>query len=114
MFERTLDLEHAFDRMSVMSRTRVRRRRRGLLAAGIAVSIAWAGPVASALGGPARPEPMVQRRYVVRPGDTLWSIARRVAPWEDPRAVVVSLVASNGVQADELAPGRTLVIPSSD
>ncbi len=52
-----------------MIRTRVRRRRAVVLAAGIAVAIAWAGPVGNALGGPARP--VEQRRYVVRPGDTL-------------------------------------------
>ena len=40
--------------------------------------------------GPDRPAPSIH--YVVEPGDTLWSIARRVAPGHDPRPVVDALV----------------------
>src|SRR3712207_3558261 len=45
--------------------------------------------------GPDRPAPRVT--YVVEPGDTLWSIARRVAPGRDPRPVVDGLIEANGV-----------------
>jgi hypothetical protein len=46
---------------------------------------------------------------VVQPGDTLWSIARRLDPEADPRPLVDRLVALNGVVA--VAPGQRLVLP---
>jgi len=49
---------------------------------------------------------------VVRPGDTLWSIARRVAPGQDPRGVVDAIADANGVEAGSLVPGQTLVLPA--
>lgn len=95
-----------------MARTRVRRRRITVLLAGAAVVGLWTGPVANALDGS---EPPIARRgsaYVVRSGDTLWSIARRVAPERDPRSVVDDIAAANGVRAGALVPGQTLSIPA--
>lgn len=74
---------------------------------------AWAGPVADALGGGDRIELVAQTSYVVRDGDTLWSIASRLVPGEDPRPVVDAIAATNGVDAGALVPGQTLVIPAS-
>ncbi|MBI2237055.1 MAG: LysM peptidoglycan-binding domain-containing protein [Actinobacteria bacterium] len=92
-----------------MGRTRVRRRRLG---AGLIVLGA-----AAALAGPAlhpMPEarPASARSYVVRPGDTLWSIASSiVGSTEDPRPLVDALRRSNGADPGALVPGQTLVIP---
>jgi hypothetical protein len=58
--------------------------------------------------GPDRPAPRVT--YVVQPGDTLWSIARRVAPGQDPRPVVDGLIEANGVRGG-LRTGQELSIP---
>ena len=58
--------------------------------------------------GPDRPAPRVT--YVVQPGDTLWSIARRVAPGQDPRPVVDRLIEANDVRGG-LQAGRELSIP---
>jgi Tfp pilus assembly protein FimV len=58
--------------------------------------------------GPERPAPRVH--YVVQPGDTLWSIARRVAPGRDPRPVVDALVESNDLRGG-LQPGQELAVP---
>jgi LysM domain-containing protein len=58
--------------------------------------------------GPDRPTPRVT--YVVEPGDTLWSIARRVAPGQDPRPVVDGLIEANDVRGG-LQAGQELSIP---
>jgi Tfp pilus assembly protein FimV len=58
--------------------------------------------------GPERPAPQVH--YVVRPGDTLWSIARQVAPGRDPRPVVDALVKANHLHGD-LQAGQELSVP---
>ena len=60
--------------------------------------------------GPDRPAPRVT--YVVEPGDTLWSIARRVAPGRDPRPVVDGLIEANDVRGG-LQAGQELSIPVS-
>ena len=46
--------------------------------------------------------------YVVQPGDTLWDIARALAPGEDPRALVHELAGTAGGAG--LEPGQRLVI----
>ena len=58
--------------------------------------------------GPDRPAPRIT--YVVESGDTLWSIARRVAPGQDPRPVVDGLIRSNDVRGG-LQAGQELSIP---
>jgi hypothetical protein len=58
--------------------------------------------------GPDRPAPRVT--YVVQPGDTLWSIARRVAPGQDPRPVVDGLIEANDVRGG-LQTGQELSVP---
>jgi Tfp pilus assembly protein FimV len=58
--------------------------------------------------GPERPAPRVT--YVVEPGDTLWSIARRVAPGRDPRPVVDGLIEANDLRGG-LQAGQELSVP---
>jgi LysM domain len=58
--------------------------------------------------GPDRPAPRVT--YVVEQGDTLWSIARRVAPGRDPRPVVDGLIEANDIRGG-LQAGQELSIP---
>ncbi len=48
-------------------------------------------------------------RYVAEPGDSLWSIAVRVEPGEDPRALVDELEAQ--LHGRTLQPGDVLVLP---
>ncbi len=90
-------------------------RRRRLVAAlvglGLVLTLARAG---AALGGPSlAPSGRLPHVHnvVVAPGDTLWSIARRVAPDRDARAVVASIVAARGGAA--LQVGETIAVPTA-
>ena len=93
-----------------MGRTRVRRRR--LVAIALGVTGILSGQVANAVsvGGSAIARPA--RTYVVRSGDTLWSIARRSSPSVDPRLVVSAIRGANRVDPAALVPGQQLSIPS--
>ena len=85
--------------------TRVRRRRLVALVAMVVLAFALAVAVRAVSGlasvdSSPRPEPISATEYVVQPGDTLWSIAGRIAPDDDPRAVVDALRAANGGSAE--------------
>ena len=71
-----------------MSRTRVRRRRTVVAVCLVLVGAAWAGPALRA-ATPDTPARVDRRAYVVRQGDTLWSIAHRLAKGGDPLIVRV-------------------------
>lgn len=110
MFGSVLDAEHLFGRIDAMSRTRVRRRRLTLALSLTLVAAAWAGPAVGALGSGEDPVRIARSSYVVREGDTLWSIARRLAPDGDPRPIVDELATANGVDGGWIVPGQTLVV----
>lgn len=61
----------------------------------------------TALGDPAAPAAIT----VVERGDTVWSIAERIAPDADPRKTAVDLMAVNGLGTPELQVGQTLHLP---
>jgi LysM repeat protein len=44
----------------------------------------------------------------VQPGDTLWSIASRLAPTRDPRAEVLDLQKINHLSGVDVFPGQVL------
>jgi LysM repeat protein len=48
---------------------------------------------------------------IVADGDTLWTIAERLAPASDPRDTVVQLERANGLSGAEVAAGARLVVP---
>ena len=50
-----------------------------------------------------------ERRYVVQPRDTLWSIASR--GYADPRKGVWEIQVRNGLAGTVLVPGQVLVLP---
>lgn len=50
--------------------------------------------------------------HVVRPGETLWSIARTVAPEADTRETVGQIMDLNGMASASVAAGRALVVPA--
>jgi hypothetical protein len=85
-------------------------RRRLAVLAGVAIVVLAAGQAGAALGSsplaaPGRPPSVV--RYVVQPGDSLWTVAGHVAPDEDPRAVMHAISESRG--GDDLDVGETII-----
>jgi hypothetical protein len=112
MFGSRLDSEHAFGHHGSMGRTRVRQRRLVALFIGIGIVGVLSGPVANAVGVGGGAEARPARTYVVRPGDTLWSIARRSSPSVDPRLVVGAIASANQVDPGALVPGQQLSIPA--
>jgi LysM domain-containing protein len=100
--------------------TRIRRRRlAALLTLAVAVVFLWVvvqvvvPAVAGTSVGSGDPEPLpvTDGAYVVQPGDSLWSIARRMAPDEDPRPIVSELRERYGDA--ELDPGDRLQLDLS-
>ncbi len=49
--------------------------------------------------------------YTVKRGDTLWSIARRLAPGRDPRPVIDRLIADNHLSGT-LQAGQSIHLPA--
>ncbi|MGH2556551.1 MAG: LysM peptidoglycan-binding domain-containing protein [Actinomycetota bacterium] len=87
--------------------------------------VRWAGVLASILGGAlaanlmasgagARPADRGEHRiYVVRPGDTVWSIVGREAGrGADPRPLVDQLIRLNRLRDAVIHPGQRLVLPT--
>ena len=105
----------------------VYRRRRAVVAAlflGVLLATSWGALsvlgggslTASEAGSPSaattelRLQPVSRTTYVVQPGDTLWAIARRLAPeGGDVRPIVDALAADRGGRALEV--GERIVLP---
>ena len=87
-----------------------RRGRLTLLVTAVAVALMALVPMGqAAFGRPETPHAVV----IVHPGDTLWSVARAVAPTADPRDVIEQVRALNGLSDDDtLASGQRLLVPS--
>ncbi len=50
----------------------------------------------------------------VRPGDTLWALARRFAPGSDPRTVVDEIMRVNGLGSAGAPVGASLLVPAEN
>jgi hypothetical protein len=50
---------------------------------------------------------------VVRPGQTLWSIALRAEPGADPRVVVLEIMNLNSLRSSVIEPGQRLWVPGN-
>lgn len=100
-------------------RTRLRLTRRGRvvltalaampLVAGMLVgSLSSGGAVARIDDGA---PPVAFETVVVGAGDSLWGIAERVAPSEDPRDVILEIMRLNGLADAVVQPGQRLALP---
>jgi len=92
--------------------TRATYLRRRVLAVVMVLGILVAvGKVGATFGGsplvtPERPPASQPVAFVVQPGDSLWSIAERIAPGSDPRPIVDALARDRGDAA--LRPGEVV------
>jgi hypothetical protein len=112
MFGSPLDIEHPFGHDASMGRTPVRGRRLVALSVAMGLVGVLSGPVANAVGIGGGQVANASRTYVVRPGDTLWSIAARFAPSTDPRIAIDAITVANRLDPAALVPGQQLAIPS--
>lgn len=87
--------------------------RRGVAVLSVAVALLGLGLVWLAkLSAPqASPLPAAPTSVTVQAGDTLWSIATRVAPQRDPMAEVAALQQRNHLAGVDLVPGQVLRVP---
>lgn len=67
------------------------------------------GRVSSQAAGPAGS--VAPRTVTVHAGETLWQVARRVAPHVDPRLVVARIEARNHLAGAGVQAGQQLVVP---
>lgn len=92
---------------------RLTRRGRALLlltVAGLLFLAVSAGRAASQAATVTEIGPTLQQT-VVQPGDTLWSVARRVAPDNDPRDVIAQIQRINNLHGSGLRVGQQLLLP---
>ena len=115
MFDQALDTEQAFAHPDAMERTYVRRRRTVAVVGTALVAVLMSPLAAGAVrrGEPSAPaaQQVPTQVVVVQAGDTLWSIAQRIRPGDDPREVAGEIAAANGVQPGALTVGASLVVP---
>ena len=100
-----------------MGTSSVRLTRRGrVVVLGALVSLLLAAFSLGRVGSEAAPRGTATRtsmdQTVVRPGESLWTVAKRVAPGHDPRAVIDQIADLNHLQTSSLQAGQLLVIPS--
>ncbi len=79
-----------------------------LLAAGLSLVIAASAQATSHSPGTAR---QGLARVVVRPGQSLWSVAESADPNADTRSVIQQIIELNGLSADTVLPGQSLWVP---
>lgn len=52
-------------------------------------------------------------QHVVKPGDTLWSIARKYRPEQDPRKTVYQIKQANNLDSATIRPGQVLRVEAT-
>jgi len=53
----------------------------------------------------------VPEEVIVRPGDTIWQIALKTRPREDPRRTMEAIRTANQLETLTVMPGQLLIIP---
>jgi predicted Zn-dependent protease len=98
------------------SHMRLTRRGRVLVLA-LLVAVLFAafslGRSASQAASPAAQPAPAPHAVTVQAGESLWSMARRIAPDNDPREVVAQIRALNDLTTSHLTPGQQLLLPAA-
>lgn len=95
-------------------RTRITRRGRLVVLLGLvalllaAFSLGRVGPEAST----SLPTPPKLVEMTVQPGESLWTVARRLAPTSDPREVIQRIRRINHMPGSSLRVGQQLLLPA--
>jgi hypothetical protein len=58
-----------------------------------------------------RTHQVAPRTVTVQPGETLWTLAERIAPHADPRLVLAQIQQINHLRSPQLLAGMQLVVP---
>lgn len=101
--------------VSTTSHVRVTRRGRALLVLSLvavlfgAFSLGRANSEAAPATGPAIAAAVDET--VVQAGESLWTVARRIAPDNDPREVIQQIRKLNNMQGSQLQAGQHLLLP---
>ena len=94
--------------------TRLTKRGRVLLLAALVAVLFGAFSLGRSVSEAAAPSAQTPQRVVtVQQGDSLWSLAKRVAPDHDPRDVVAQIRDLNDLSSSQLLPGQHLVLPAA-
>jgi len=83
----------------------------GVTAAVLLISLVVSGGAQATNHGQARAGYQGMREIVVRPGQTLWSIASAAEPSADPRAVVAEIMSANALAGTSITTGQLLYVP---
>lgn len=103
------------DRRNQRSNAALRLTRRGRVVAFVGSLVALLALVVAAgqmADATASPDSAVPSSVVVQSGETLWGIAREIAPGHDPRLVIAQIRELNDLGTRSIVPGQTLVVPS--
>ncbi|MBR94741.1 MAG: peptidoglycan-binding protein [Micrococcales bacterium] len=80
--------------------------------AALGAIVIGAGQVAGASGSDSQASNSpAEQVVVVQAGETLWGIAREVAPGSDPRGVVRQIRQMNDLGTTPVVPGQSIVVP---
>jgi nucleoid-associated protein YgaU len=82
-----------------------------LVGVGIGLMLALTGVFGSATAGSAPSRPAT-RTIVVQPGQTLWSIAKQVAPNADRRDTIARIVELNALPNSSVSAGARIAVPT--
>ena len=92
--------------------TRLTKRGRVLLLAALVAVLFGAFSLGRSVSEAAPPSAQpAQHLVTVQQGDSLWTLAQRVAPDNDPREVVALIRDLNDLSSAGLTPGQQLVLP---
>jgi Tfp pilus assembly protein FimV len=82
-----------------------------IAAIALVIGLAAAGGAQAANHGQPRAGYQGMHEIVVRPGQTLWSIASAAEPGADPRDVVQQIMTANAMTATTITAGQLLWVP---